>query len=81
VAWGAHHGQVGYLVVDPPRAAKLTKCVYWFGGWRGFLGGQDGPYGRVAVRHTDGTIVSWVDGHTTWVRIDKLRDDAVWDLE
>jgi prepilin-type N-terminal cleavage/methylation domain-containing protein/prepilin-type processing-associated H-X9-DG protein len=81
VAWGSHHGPVGYLVVDPPRAAKLTKCVYWFGGWKGIYGGQDGPYGRVAVRHTDGTIVSWVDGHTTWMRIDKLRDDSVWDLE
>jgi prepilin-type N-terminal cleavage/methylation domain-containing protein/prepilin-type processing-associated H-X9-DG protein len=80
VPWGTHSGPVGYVVVDPPRAAKLTKCVYWFGGWKGALGGQEGPYGRVAVRHNDGTIVTWVDGHTTWVRIDRLKDDGLWDL-
>jgi prepilin-type N-terminal cleavage/methylation domain-containing protein/prepilin-type processing-associated H-X9-DG protein len=80
VAWGTHNGPVGYVVVDPPKAARLTKPAYWFGGWKGALGGQEGPYGRVAVRHNDGTIVTWVDGHTTWSRIDRLRDDGLWDL-
>jgi prepilin-type N-terminal cleavage/methylation domain-containing protein len=80
VPWGAHHGPVGYIVVDPPRAARLTKSVYWFGGWKGPFGGQEGPYGRVAVRHNDGTLVTWVDGHTTWTRIERLGDDALWDL-
>lgn len=80
VPWGVHHGPVGYIVVDPPRAARLTKSVYWFGGWKGPFGGQEGPYGRVAVRHLDGTLVTWVDGHTTWVKIDRLQDDGLWDL-
>lgn len=81
VPWGTHHGEVGYLVVDPPRAANLTKTVYWFGGWKGPLGGAEGPYGRVGVRHQEGTLVTWADGHTTWSRIERLRDDALWDLE
>lgn len=81
VAWGTHNGPVGYVVVDPPRAARLTKCVYWFGGWKGLRGGQEGPFGRVAARHHDGTLVTWVDGHTTWERITKLADDSLWDLD
>jgi len=80
VPWGTHRGPVGYLVVDPPRAAGLTKTVYWFGGWKGPYGGPEGPYGRVGVRHHDGTLVTWVDGHTTWTRIERLGDDALWDL-
>jgi prepilin-type N-terminal cleavage/methylation domain-containing protein len=79
VPWGTHHGHVGYLVVDPPRAAN-AKTVYWFGGWKGAFGGPEGPYGRVAVRHGEGTLVTWVDGHTSWVSIERLRDDALWDL-
>lgn len=80
VPWGTHRGMVGYLVVDPPGVANHTKSVYWFGGWKGLLGGPEGAYGRVAARHGEGTLVTWVDGHTTWKRIEQLRDEALWDL-
>jgi prepilin-type N-terminal cleavage/methylation domain-containing protein/prepilin-type processing-associated H-X9-DG protein len=81
VPWGHHSGPVGYGVVDPPSALAQSRCVYWLGGWKGAGGGQEGPYGRVAPRHTQRATVTFVDGHTSLLTIDRLRDEKLWDLQ
>ncbi len=60
---------MGYYVINPPSlwtgAPPLTRTSYGF----------------VMPRHNNAANVAWLDGHATTTRIERLADEALWDLE
>lgn len=70
----------GFFLIEPPVSrpddADGTKYTT-FGGWNE----TNAPNGFVYPRHGELANVVWLDGHVNSMRVEKLNDQTLWDLQ